>query len=74
LTDKPEWYIARKNPRGLMPTLELNGEIIYESDVTSAFVDEVYPGRKLTTSDPLKKAKEQMLLGDYSKVGYSSFY
>lgn len=67
LKQKPEWYFE-KNPRGLVPTIEFNGNIIYESDITSEYVDTVYPGRKLMTQDPLKKAKEQILIGDHGKV------
>nr|CAB3251208.1 glutathione S-transferase omega-1-like [Phallusia mammillata] len=67
LVRKPEWYFT-KNPKGLVPTLEINGIYIYESDITSAYIDAVYPGRKLMTEDPLKKAKEQMLLGDHAKT------
>jgi len=74
LSNKPEWYLKNKNPRGLVPTLELNGEVIYESDITSTFVDETYPGRKLTTTDSLKKAKELMFMGDYSKVSERSIF
>nr|CAB3251229.1 glutathione S-transferase omega-1-like [Phallusia mammillata] len=72
LTRKPEWYFE-KNPRGLVPTLEINDDIIFESDITAAYVDAVYPGRKLMTENPLKKAKEQMLLGDHGKT-VSGFY
>lgn len=67
LSSKPEWYFE-KNPNGLVPTLEINDIVIRESDITAAYIDAAYPGRRLTTQDPLKKAKEQMLLVDHSKA------
>nr|CAB3251203.1 glutathione S-transferase omega-1-like [Phallusia mammillata] len=72
LSKKPEWYLE-KNPRGLVPTIEINGEIIYESDITASYVDAVYSGRKLTTQDPMKKAKELILFGDNGKT-VAGFY
>nr|CAB3251198.1 glutathione S-transferase omega-1-like [Phallusia mammillata] len=67
LVKKPQWYLE-KNPRGLVPTIEINGDIIYESDITSEYIDKVYPGRKIVTADPLKRAKELMLMGDHGKI------
>ena len=64
---KPEWYFDI-NPRGKVPSLEKNGDIIYESDLTSNYVDEAYPGRKLTTADPLKRAYQLITLGDFGPV------
>ncbi|XP_007252319.1 glutathione S-transferase omega-1 [Astyanax mexicanus] len=68
LKEKPEWYLE-KNPQGLVPTLELpNGKVIYESPITCEYLDEVYPGKKLMSSDPFEKAQQKMLLEDFSKI------
>ncbi|KAJ1140675.1 hypothetical protein NDU88_007023 [Pleurodeles waltl] len=68
LRSKPEWFL-KKAPFGLVPVLETSkGDIIYESLITSDYLDEVYPGKKLTPSDPLQKAKQKMLLEHFSKL------
>ena len=75
LKNKPEWYFDI-NPRGKVPSLERNGDIIYESDITSNYVDEVFPGKRLTTADPLKRAHELIVLGYFGDVSWQieSFY
>ena len=75
LQKKPEWYFDI-NPRGKVPSIEKNGDILYESDITSNYVDEVYGGKKLTTSDPLKRAQEHILLGHFNDVSknYTIFH
>ncbi|XP_076810216.1 glutathione S-transferase omega-1-like [Clavelina lepadiformis] len=72
LAKKPKWFLA-KNPRGKVPVIEKNGEILYESDITSEYVDEVYPGRRLRTLDPFRRAKEMIALGDFTE-GMSGIY
>ncbi|KAL0970121.1 hypothetical protein UPYG_G00237450 [Umbra pygmaea] len=68
LKDKPDWYL-QKNPLGLVPTLETpSGEVVYESLITSEYLDEVYGDIKLIPADPFKKAQQKMLLEDYSKM------
>ena len=64
LQRKPEW-LFKKNPRGVVPIIEKNDEIIYESDITSEYVDDAYEGKtKVLETDPLIRAKGKMLLGD----------
>ncbi|XP_078499864.1 glutathione S-transferase omega-1-like [Lissotriton helveticus] len=68
LRSKPEWFL-KKAPYGLVPVLETcKGDIIYESPITSDYLDEAYPGKKLTPSDPLQKAQQKMLLEHFSKL------
>ncbi|XP_028983612.1 glutathione S-transferase omega-1-like [Betta splendens] len=68
LTDKPDWFL-KKNPLGLVPTLETSaGDVIYESLITSEYLDEVYPEKKLLPSCPLAKAQQKMLVEHFSKV------
>uniref|UniRef100_H2ZQ37 Glutathione S-transferase omega n=1 Tax=Ciona savignyi TaxID=51511 RepID=H2ZQ37_CIOSA len=66
LKSKPKWY-SSKNCDGKIPTLEVNGILITESDVTSEYVDAAYKGKTLTTTDPLKRAQEKMLLVQWGK-------
>ncbi|KAM8924226.1 glutathione S-transferase omega-1-like isoform 2-T2 [Pelodytes ibericus] len=68
LKNKPEWF-AEKSPPGSVPVLETsNGDVIYESPIVCDYLDEAFPGKKLTPSDPLKKAKQKMILEHYSGV------
>lgn len=62
LRSKPEWFFA-KNPLGKVPALETeNGDVIYESQVTCDYLDQVFPEPKLNPADPLKMARDRMLL------------
>ncbi|KAM8924431.1 glutathione S-transferase omega-1-like isoform 2-T2 [Pelodytes ibericus] len=73
LKSKPEWFL-KKCPLGLVPALETsNGDIIYESPIVCDYLDEAFPGKKLTPSDPLEKAKQKMILEHFSGV-VSMFY
>ena len=72
LSNKPDWYYEI-NPRGKVPSIEKNGEVLYESDITSNYVDEVFGGKKLMTKDPLKRAKELIILGYFNDVSKALF-
>uniref|UniRef100_A0A8C5Q362 Glutathione S-transferase omega n=1 Tax=Leptobrachium leishanense TaxID=445787 RepID=A0A8C5Q362_9ANUR len=62
LKNKPDWFFE-KNPLGLVPALELStGEVIYESPIVCDYLDEAYPEKRLTPSDPLQKAKQRLIL------------
>jgi len=81
LRTKPE-FIFEKNPGGKVPTLELAGgkETLYESLIVSDYMDEAYPvstghgggdGSKinrLNSSDPVKRAKDRILIGEFGSV------
>ncbi|XP_069835110.1 glutathione S-transferase omega-1-like [Dendropsophus ebraccatus] len=68
LKSKPEWFFE-KSPLGLVPSLETpDGKIIYESPIVADYLDEAYPGKKLTPADPYQKAQEKMLLELFSGV------
>uniref|UniRef100_A0A8C5W9T2 Glutathione S-transferase omega n=1 Tax=Leptobrachium leishanense TaxID=445787 RepID=A0A8C5W9T2_9ANUR len=68
LKNKPDWFFE-KNPLGLVPALELStGEVIYESPIVCDYLDEAYPEKRLTPSDPLQKAKQRLILDFFSGV------
>ncbi|XP_078499860.1 glutathione S-transferase omega-1-like [Lissotriton helveticus] len=68
LRSKPEWFLD-KDASGEVPVLETSkGDIISESTTISDYLDEAYPGKKLTPSDPLKKAQQKVLLKQFSKL------
>ncbi|XP_078499863.1 glutathione S-transferase omega-1-like isoform X2 [Lissotriton helveticus] len=68
LRSKPEWFLEKVSS-GLVPVLETSkGDIISESTTISDYLDEAYPDKKLTPSDPLQKAQQKMLLDSFSKL------
>lgn len=67
LMTKPEWLLE-VNPIGKVPVILYKGETIYESLVTSEWVDEVFPGRPLHSPDPGRKARDRMLVELFNKV------
>ncbi|XP_066457130.1 glutathione S-transferase omega-1-like [Eleutherodactylus coqui] len=68
LKSKPEW-LFEKSPLGLVPFLETHdGKIIYESPIICDYLDEAYPGNKLTPADPYAKAQQKMLLEHFKMV------
>ena len=72
LSSKPAWFLER-NPVGTVPVLEKDGHVIYESTACCEWLDDVYPGHRLTPSDPWVKAKDRMLLEYFGKIT-SLFY
>ncbi|XP_075698505.1 glutathione S-transferase omega-1-like [Rhinoderma darwinii] len=68
LKSKPDWFLE-KSPLGLVPSLETaDGKIIYESPIICDYLDEAFPGTKLTPADPYQKAQQKILLEQFSGV------
>jgi hypothetical protein len=51
-------WIRERYPAGLVPILEKDGRVVYESSVCNDYLDEIYPEPKLTPSDPYEKAED----------------
>jgi len=71
LKKKPDWYFDIA-PNGKVPSIEKNGDILYGSDITAGYVDEVHGGKKLITTDPLKRANELIALDYVNNVRHKS--
>lgn len=67
LKNKPEWFLE-KFPLGKVPSIVIGGENLYESLIVSDFLDEMYPERPLYPKDPVKKAKDRLLIERFSKI------
>ncbi|XP_049808624.1 pyrimidodiazepine synthase-like [Schistocerca nitens] len=68
LTEKPDW-LYEKSPFGKVPAIELeSGDTLYESLIICDFLDEKYPSRSLYSRDPLKKAKDKIMIDHFNKV------
>jgi len=74
LSDKPEWYFA-KNPLGKVPAIETeSGDCLYESLIIADYLDEKYPERPLQPKDPMQKAKDRILLEQFSRVSITVIF
>lgn len=67
LSSKPDWYLKRI-PSTKVPGLIVEGEGLYESLIIADFLDEKYPERPLHSKNLLQKAKDRILLENFSKV------
>ena len=66
--DKPEW-IYEKNPLGKVPVLEYNDDVIWESDVIMRYIIGITgKDKELITQDPMKRAKEELLIIELNEV------
>ncbi|OWF53844.1 glutathione S-transferase omega-1-like isoform X1 [Mizuhopecten yessoensis] len=72
LKSKPDWFRDRYI-NALVPVLEKDGTVIYESSVCNEYLDEVYPEPQLIPTNPVLKAKDKMLSEQFGKVT-SLFY
>lgn len=55
-------YLA-KNPFGKVPTLEVDGELIYETTAITGYLDTVVADRKFSPSEPLPNARMHQIMG-----------
>lgn len=65
--DKPEWFTQEINPRGTVPVLRHGGNLIYESSVTTEFVDESFAkeGDSLLSQDLILRAASRVVVADF---------
>jgi len=58
LRNKPQWYLNDINPLGLVPSITWKDFTAIESIVVADYLDEKFPGPKLTADTPEQKAKD----------------
>jgi glutathione S-transferase len=66
-----DWYL-QLNPNGVVPTLDHDGAIVIDSSVIMEYLDEVFPERSLTPSDPLGRAKMRKWMRYFEEVATPS--
>jgi glutathione S-transferase len=57
LKDKPAWFLA-VSPRGKVPMLLADGEVLFESSAINEFLDETHPPY-LVPGEPFQRARER---------------
>lgn len=68
--ESPE-YLA-KNPFGKVPTLEVDGEILYETAAITEYLDTAAANSKFSPSDPLSKARMRQIMAVIDSYFYSA--
>lgn len=66
LKEKPEWFLER-NPLGMVPVLEQDGKVIYESAICNEYLEDINKQNSVTPTDPYRRARDKMLLEINSK-------
>jgi glutathione S-transferase len=59
MEQKSAWYLAL-NPNGIVPTLQHGDRVIWESNVITEYLDDVFPGPRLYPGDPWQRAQAKM--------------
>jgi len=59
--NKSPEYLA-KNPFGKVPTIEVNGELLYETAVITEYLDATLADRKFSFSDPMLQARMRQIM------------
>ena len=54
-------YLA-KNPFGKVPTLEVDGELLYETTAITGYLDTVLADNKFSPSDPMQSARMRQIM------------
>ncbi|CAB3402265.1 unnamed protein product [Caenorhabditis bovis] len=57
----PSWYLA-KSPLGRVPALEINGKVVWESNVIAEYLDELFPSNSILPNDAYEKAHQKILV------------
>ncbi|XP_077996880.1 glutathione S-transferase omega-1-like [Glandiceps talaboti] len=71
--NKPAWFFD-KNPSGLVPVLEKNNKIVYESSICVDYLDELYTDNPLMSSDPYQRAQDRMLFDFFNSKIHSVYW
>jgi glutathione S-transferase len=72
LPDKPAW-LRELNPRNRVPVLEVDGQVLWESEALNDFLDETHPEPAMMPSDPADRARVRMVLRRFEDLS-DAFY
>ena len=56
LKNKPDWFLAL-SPRGRVPLLSIDGEVVFESSVINELLEELHPEPRLFPREPVARAR-----------------
>lgn len=72
-TPRPDSYL-KVNPRGLVPSLDFNGEIITESGIVSQFLADAYPSHLLPPSNTPEGALRRARVAFFVDAFHTKFH
>ena len=61
LSDKPAW-LRDLNPRNRVPVLEIDGDVVYESEALNELLEELHPEPAMMPPDPAGRARVRALM------------
>ncbi|GJP63207.1 hypothetical protein CLOP_g20271 [Closterium sp. NIES-67] len=67
LSNKPSWYFS-VNPRGLVPAVAVNGQVVTESTDICRFLDQNFPSGPLVPSDAESSTAMNSLMGKADSI------
>src|SRR5262249_48656236 len=59
-----------RHPFGRVPALQHDDFMLYETNAIAAYIDDVFPGPKLTPADPRKRARMNQWIGNLNWYFY----
>ena len=59
-----------RHPFGRVPALQHDDFVLYETNAIAAYIDDVFPGPKLTPADPRKRARMNQWIGNLNWYFY----
>lgn len=62
--------LLERHPFGRVPALQHDDFMLYETNAIAAYVDDVFPGPKLTPDDPRKRARMNQWIGNLNWYFY----
>ena len=72
LPDKPAW-LRELNPRNRVPVLDVDGQVLWESEALNDFLDETHPEPAMMPSDPVERARVRIVLRRFEDLS-DAFY
>ena len=61
LSDRPAW-LRELNPRNRVPVLDVDGQVLWESEALNDYLDETHPQPAMMPSDPVERARVRIVL------------
>ena len=72
LPDKPAW-LRELNPRNRVPVLDVDGQVLWESEALNDYLDETHPQPAMMPSDPVERARVRIVLRRFEDLA-GAFY